>query len=113
MKIDGLAAVVTGGASGLGAATARTLAEAGAKVAIFDVQEEKGQEMAAEISATFCHCDVTSGESAEAAFAAAKEANGPVRIMVNCAGTGIAAKTTSGGAPHPLESFSKIIQINL
>ena len=113
MDINGKTAAVTGGASGLGEATARELAAAGAKVAIFDIQEERGQAVAGDIGGVFCHCDVTDEESTVAAFEKAKAAHGPVRILINCAGTGIAVKTTSRGAPHPLGSFSKLIALNL
>ena len=86
-------AVVTGGASGLGEATARALAAKGAKVAIFDLQEEKGKKVAEEIGGIFCECNVTDEASVDAAFAKAREAHGQERILVNCAGTGNAIKT--------------------
>ncbi len=114
-----VAAVVTGGASGLGAATARALAAKGVKVAIFDLQEEKGKAMAAEIGGVFCECNVTDDASVDAAFAKAREAHGQERILVNCAGTGNAIKTASrskqdGSISHfPLDAFNWIIQINL
>ncbi|MFM5886445.1 MAG: SDR family NAD(P)-dependent oxidoreductase [Novosphingobium sp.] len=114
-----VAAVVTGGASGLGAATARALALRGVKVAIFDLQEEKGKAMAAEIGGVFCECNVTDDASVDAAFAKAREAHGQERILVNCAGTGNAIKTasrskTDGSIKHfPLDAFNWIIQINL
>ena len=113
MDLNGKAAVVTGGASGLGAATARELAAAGAKVAIFDIQDDKGESVAAEIGGVYCRCDVTDEENTVGAFATAKEAHGAARVLVNCAGTAIAMKTSSRGEPHPLGPFSKIIQINL
>ncbi|MEN2787620.1 SDR family NAD(P)-dependent oxidoreductase [Sphingomonas qilianensis] len=119
MDIGNSAAVVTGGASGLGAATARALAARGAKVAIFDLQEEKGAALAAEIGGVFCRVDVTSDESVDAGFAAARAAHGQERILVNCAGTGNAVKTASrskqdGSIKHfPLEAFNWLIQINL
>ncbi|HCK84591.1 MAG TPA: 3-hydroxy-2-methylbutyryl-CoA dehydrogenase, partial [Hyphomonadaceae bacterium] len=90
-----VAAVVTGGASGLGKATAGKLRAEGVKVAIFDRDEERGREVAAELGATFCKVDVTSDESVDAGFAAARKANGQERILVNCAGVGNAAKTAS------------------
>jgi NAD(P)-dependent dehydrogenase (short-subunit alcohol dehydrogenase family) len=120
MKLDNtVAAVVTGGASGLGAATARALAAKGVKVAIFDLQEEKGKAIAAEIGGVFCECNVMDDASVDAAFAKAREAHGQERVLVNCAGTGNAIKTVSrskedGSIKHfPLEAFNWIIQINL
>src|SRR3546814_282359 len=114
-----VSAVVTGGASGLGAATARALAAKGVKVAIFDLQEEKGKAIAAELGGVFCECNVTDDASVDAAFAKAREAHGQERILVNCAGTGNAIKTASrskedGSIKHfPLDAFNWIIQINL
>lgn len=114
-----VAAVVTGGASGLGKATARKLRAEGVKVALFDRDEERGPAAAAELGATFCKVDVTSDESVEAGFAAARKVNGQERILVNCAGVGNAAKTASraketGEIKHfPLELFNMVIQINL
>ncbi len=120
MKLDStVAAVITGGASGLGAATARALAAKGVKVAIFDLQREKGEAVAAEIGGIFCEVNVTSDESVDAGFARAREAHGQERILVNCAGTGSAMKTASrsketGEIKHyPLEAFNWLIQINL
>ncbi|ANY21325.1 3-oxoacyl-[acyl-carrier-protein] reductase FabG [Tsuneonella dongtanensis] len=120
MKVDSsIAAVVTGGASGLGAATARALAAKGAKVAIFDLQEEKGKAVADEIGGVFCEVNVTSDESVDAGFAKAREAHGQERILVNCAGIGNAIKTASrskedGSIKHfPLDAFNWVIQINL
>ena len=120
MKLDNsVAAVVTGGASGLGAATARALAAKGVKVAIFDLQREKGEAIAAEIGGVFCEVNVTSDESVDAGFAKARAAHGQERVLVNCAGTGNAVKTASrskedGSIKHfPLEAFNWVIQINL
>ena len=120
MKLDNtIAAVVTGGASGLGAATARALAAKGVKVAIFDLQEEKGLALAAEIGGTFCEVNVTDDASVDAGFAKARAAHGQERILVNCAGTGNAIKTasrskTDGSIKHfPLDAFNWLIQINL
>ncbi|MCC7393736.1 MAG: SDR family NAD(P)-dependent oxidoreductase [Sphingomonadaceae bacterium] len=120
MKLDqNVAAVVTGGASGLGAATARALAAKGVKVAIFDLQEEKGQALAAEIGGIFCEVNVTDEASVDAGFAKARDAHGQERVLVNCAGTGNAIKTASrsksdGSIKHfPLDAFNWIIQINL
>ena len=120
MKLDNtVSAVVTGGASGLGAATARALAAKGVKVAIFDLQEEKGLALAAEIGGTFCEVNVTDDASVDAGFAKARAAHGQERILVNCAGTGNAIKTasrskTDGSIKHfPLDAFNWLIQINL
>ncbi len=120
MKLDStVSAVVTGGASGLGAATARALAAQGVKVAIFDLQEEKGLAIAAEIGGIFCEVNVTDDASVDAGFAKAREAHGQERVLVNCAGTGNAIKTVSrskedGSIKHfPLDAFNWLIQINL
>jgi NAD(P)-dependent dehydrogenase (short-subunit alcohol dehydrogenase family) len=114
-----ISAVVTGGASGLGAATARALAAKGVKVAIFDLQEGKGTEVANEIGGIFCEVNVTSDESVDAGFAKARAAHGQERILVNCAGIGNAIKTASrskedGSIKHfPLDAFKFVIEINL
>jgi NAD(P)-dependent dehydrogenase (short-subunit alcohol dehydrogenase family) len=114
-----IAAVVTGGASGLGAATARALAAKGVKVAIFDLQAEKGAALAAEIGGVFCEVNVTDDASVDAGFAKAREAHGQERVLVNCAGTGAAMKTasrskTDGSIKHyPLDAFNWLIQVNL
>jgi NAD(P)-dependent dehydrogenase (short-subunit alcohol dehydrogenase family) len=120
MKLDStVAAVVTGGASGLGEATARALAAQGVKVAIFDMNEAKGEAVAREIGGVFCKVNVTSDEDVDAGFEKARAAHGQERVLVNCAGTGNAIKTASrdkatGEARHfPLDAFNMIIQINL
>jgi NAD(P)-dependent dehydrogenase (short-subunit alcohol dehydrogenase family) len=119
MQLKDQAAIVTGGASGLGAATARALAAKGVKVALFDLQKDKGEALAAEIGATFCEVNVTSDESVDAGFAKARAANGQEAILVCCAGTGNAMKTASrskedGSIKHfSLEAFNWLIQINL
>jgi NAD(P)-dependent dehydrogenase (short-subunit alcohol dehydrogenase family) len=119
MELKGLSAVVTGGASGLGAATVRALAGEGVKVAIFDMNAEKGEAVAAEVGGVFCHVNVTDDASVEAGFAKARAAIGQERILVNCAGTGNAVKTASrsketGEIKHfPMDAFNMIIQINL
>ena len=113
------AAVVTGGASGLGAATVRLLASSGVKVSIFDMNVEVGRALASEVSGVFCQVDVTSEEQVDEAFAVARKAHGQERIMVNCAGVGNAFKTAgidkaSGKPKHfPIAEFDKVIQINL
>lgn len=113
-----IAAVVTGGASGLGEATARALAARGVKVALFDLQADKGAALAAELGGVFCRVDVTSQSSVEEGFAQARTAHGQERVLVCCAGTATAIKTAGrsslGETKHfPLETFDKIIQINL
>lgn len=121
MKLDAsIAAVVTGGASGLGEATARLLASHGVKVALFDVNEALGEALASELGGVFCKVDVTSSEQVDAAFARARAAHGQERILVNCAGIGGgAAKTASRDRQsgeireYPLENFERIIQVNL
>jgi len=113
MDFKNVPAVVTGGASGLGEGSARALAAAGAKVAIFDLNEERGRQIAEELGGIFVRCDVSSAESAEAAFAAAREAHGPCGIAVNCAGIAPAGKIVGKEGPMPLEAFNKVIQINL
>jgi NAD(P)-dependent dehydrogenase (short-subunit alcohol dehydrogenase family) len=120
MKIDNTtAAVVTGAASGLGRASAQALAAAGAKVAVFDVNEEGGEAVAREIGGVFCKVDITSEESVIAGLEKARAAHGQERILVNCAGIGIAkrisrrVKETNAIEPHDLASFTKVIQVNL
>lgn len=120
MKLDSsIAAVVTGGASGLGEATARALAAKGVRVAIFDLQAEKGEAVASDIGGMFCEVNVTSDNSVDAGFAKARAAHGQERILINCAGTGNAIKTASrdrnsGEIRHfPLDAFNWVIQINL
>lgn len=114
-----VAAVVTGAASGLGEATARALAARGVKVAIFDLQEDKGEAVAAEIGGIFCKVDVTNDESVDAGFAKARAAHGQERILVNCAGIAPAVKTvgrdreTGALKPHDMGLFDKTVAINL
>ncbi len=120
MKLDsGISAVITGGASGLGAATARRLASEGVKVALFDLNAEKGEALAAELGGVFCEVNVTDDASVDAGFVKSRAAIGQERILINCAGTGNAVKTASrnretGAISHfPLDKFNLIIQINL
>ncbi len=119
MNIEGISAVVTGAASGLGEATARALAAKGARVAIFDRDEDKGTRVAGEIGGVFCKTDVTSDEAVDAAFARAREAHGQERVLVNCAGVANAVKTvgrdkaTGAIKLYPLHQFELAIQINL
>jgi NAD(P)-dependent dehydrogenase (short-subunit alcohol dehydrogenase family) len=119
MNINGIAAVVTGAASGLGEATARALAAKGAKVAVFDRDQERGEKVASEIGGIFCECDVTSEEKVAAAFARAREAHGQERVLVNCAGVANAVKTvgrdkeTKAVKQYPMHQFELVIGINL
>jgi len=120
MKLDSsVTAVVTGGASGLGEATARALAAMGVKVALFDMNEAKGGAIAAELGGVFCNVNVTSDAEVDAGFEKARVAVGQERILINCAGTGNAIKTAgrdkkTGEIKHfPLADFDRIIQINL
>ena len=114
-----ISAVVTGGASGLGAATARQLAARGVRVAILDLNETAGHAIAAEIGGMYAKCDVTSEASVAAALAAARAAHGQERIHVNCAGIAIGKRTarrvreTGGVEAHDIASFRKVIEVNL
>lgn len=116
---NSVSAVVTGGASGLGEATARALAAQGVKVALFDMNVERGEMVASEIGGIFCKVDVTSDDDVDAGFAKARDNHGQERILVNCAGTGRSIKTASrdkatGEVKHfPLDVFNQLIQINL
>ena len=119
MKIDQtVAAVVTGGASGLGEATARALAAKGAKVALFDLNEERGARVAADIGGTFCKVDVSDEASVDAGFAKARAAHGQERILVNCAGIGTIGKITrrdkeTGEPSHmKIDLFVKTLMVN-
>lgn len=114
MHIKGLAAIVTGGASGLGAATATRLAAAGAKVSVFDLDVARGEAMAASIGGFFCAVDVVDEASVTAAIADAEAIHGSARILVNCAGIGPPAKTVDrNGQALPLAQFRKTVEINL
>jgi NAD(P)-dependent dehydrogenase (short-subunit alcohol dehydrogenase family) len=114
MDINGVAAIVTGGASGLGNATAKMLAANGAKVAIFDLNAEAGEKAAAEIGGIFVSVNVADDESVAAGLDAAEAAHGTARILVNCAGIAPAVKTVGKeNKPHPLDTFAKTITVNL
>ena len=120
MKIDStIAAIVTGGASGLGEATARALAAKGAKVALFDLNEERGRGVAAEIGGIHCRVDVSDEASVDAGFACARAAHGQERVLVTCAGIGTIGKTIrrdkeTGEIGHlPVELFVKTLKVNL
>ena len=114
MELKGIAAIVTGGASGLGGATAKMLAAGGAKVTIFDLNEEVGKAHAQEIGATFQKVNVADEASVAAALDAAQAANGVARVLVNCAGIAPAVKTVGReNIPHSAEIFTKAITVNL
>jgi NAD(P)-dependent dehydrogenase (short-subunit alcohol dehydrogenase family) len=119
MNVNGVAAVVTGAASGLGEATARELAARGAKVAVFDRDGQRGEQVAGEIGGVFCEVDVTSDDKVKAAFEKARGAHGQERILVNCAGVANAAKTVARDKEskaakfYPMQQFELAIQINL
>jgi len=113
MEINGTAAIVTGGASGLGEATARRLAAAGAKVACFDVNLEGAKAVGEDLGGIGVECDVTSAEGTEAALAEAAAIHGTAKIVINCAGVGVPGKAVGKHGPLPLEAFAKVININL
>jgi len=113
MLVDGQAAIVSGGGSGLGRATAKALAELGAKVAILDVNEAAACAAAQETGGFAIGADVTDPASVEAAFAAARQRYGPARIAVNCAGIATAGRILGRDGPLPLEEFRRVIEVNL
>ena len=115
MEINGSVAVVTGGASGLGEATVRNYVEGGGRVCIMDLQEEKGQALAAELgdSAIFCMTNVTDEQSVQSAIDKTMEAFGAIHVAVNCAGVGDAAKVLGKGGPVAMDGFNRVVQINL
>ncbi|ROO23886.1 3-hydroxy-2-methylbutyryl-CoA dehydrogenase [Salinisphaera orenii MK-B5] len=115
MRIEDRCFLITGGGSGLGAASARALVEAGARVVLADIDDTKARETADAIgsSAHYVHCDVTREEDGRAAVAAAREHGGGLHGLINCAGIGIPAKVLGRDGPHDLTQFSRVIQINL
>ena len=113
MNVKGQAAIVTGGASGLGGATASALAAAGAKVAIFDLQDELGEQKAKEIGGIFVKTNVADAASVEASVKTVVEKLGTPRVVVNCAGIGRSGRTVSKSGPHDLAMFAQVIQVNL
>jgi len=113
MQLKDQAAIVTGGASGLGAATARALAAQGAKVAVCDLTAKLAETVAAEIKGTAVVADVSDAASAEAAVMQAAKAHGPARILVNCAGIGVAKRVIGRDGPMPLADFDRVIKVNL
>lgn len=113
MQLNGMAAIVTGGGSGLGAATAKRLATAGCRVAALDIDEAAAQATAARSGGIGIKCDVADSASAEAAIAAARAAHGPARILVNCAGIGNAGRIVGREGPLKLDAFERVIRVNL
>ncbi|GAB3663501.1 SDR family NAD(P)-dependent oxidoreductase [Ramlibacter alkalitolerans] len=114
MNIQGQAALVTGGASGLGEATARELARLGARVAVLDVNPAQAEKVAGEIGGIACECDITNTGSLQAALAKAAQRHGPARILMNIAGIGTAKRIVQkDGSPAPLEEFARVVNINL
>src|SRR3990170_1865715 len=113
MDPKGYAAIVTGGGSGLGAATAAKLAEGGAKVAILDVNMDGANAVAAKIGGFAIKCDVSDSDAAVAAVKAARDKHGIARILVNCAGIGTAKRIVGKDGAHPLAEFERVIKINL
>src|SRR5690242_21922737 len=113
MEIKGQAAIVTGGASGLGAATARALAAAGARVAVLDINEAAAATIAKEIGGVAMACDVADAASGEAAVKKAADVHGPARVLINCAGVGPAKRIVGRDGPQPLADYERVIRINL
>jgi NAD(P)-dependent dehydrogenase (short-subunit alcohol dehydrogenase family) len=114
MNIQGQAALVTGGASGLGEATARELARLGARVAVLDVNMALAEKVAGEIGGIACECDITNAQSAAAAIDKAAAKHGAARILMNIAGIGTAKRVVQkDGSPAPLEDFARVVNINL
>jgi NAD(P)-dependent dehydrogenase (short-subunit alcohol dehydrogenase family) len=114
MRIQGQSAIVTGGSSGLGRATAEALARAGARVLVIDLDEAGGREVAQATAGRFVRADITDAEGLEAAIAAGREALGPARILVNCAAIGGPPIRTAGkDGPYPLDAFRRIVEVNL
>src|SRR5688572_8763970 len=108
-NLNNIAVIVTGGASGMGAQTARFLANKGAKVAIFDLNVDKAKKLAAEINGIAVECNVADSNSAEQAVTFAKEVHGPARICINCAGIAPAKRMIGREGPMPLDDFMKVI----
>ncbi len=113
MELNGISAIVTGGASGLGGATAQAMAAAGAKLTIVDVNREAAEAAARALGGIAAVCDVANAEAAEAAFAAARAAHGPVRVLVNCAGIGTAGRIVGKEGPLALAAYERVIRVNL
>jgi NAD(P)-dependent dehydrogenase (short-subunit alcohol dehydrogenase family) len=113
MQLHDVAVVITGGGSGLGAATARAMAAKGARIAILDVSKESAEAVAAEVKGTAIVADVTAENAVKQALELAEAKHGPARVLVNCAGIGAAIRTVSKNGPFPLEAFTRVINVNL
>jgi 3-hydroxyacyl-CoA dehydrogenase / 3-hydroxy-2-methylbutyryl-CoA dehydrogenase len=113
MNLHGTSAIITGGASGLGAATAQALHDAGVKVALWDLNAEKGEALADKLGGIFCSVDVTDEDSVKAALEKSVAAHGTPSVLVNCAGIAIGEKTIGKNGPHRLASFKKVLDVNL
>ena len=113
MDLNGHSAIITGGASGLGGATAEALAAAGAKVALWDLNAEKGEALAAKLGGVFCETNVASEESVAAAIGKSIEAIGAPRVLFNCAGIATGEKTIGKNGPHILDNYKRVLDINL
>ena len=113
MNVSGQAAIVTGGASGLGAQTARALRAQGAHVTVLDRDGERAAEIAREVDGFFARCDVTDPDGVAAALEAAAQRHGPARILVNCAGIGTPQRMLGRNGPMPLDAFERIVRVNL
>jgi NAD(P)-dependent dehydrogenase (short-subunit alcohol dehydrogenase family) len=113
MKLNGVAAIVTGGGSGLGRATAEALAAKGAKVTVFDLNPAAAEEAAKALGGLAVTGDVADEASVSAALVKAAAAHGPARVLVNCAGIGVAKRVAGRDGPHPLADFDKVVRVNL
>src|SRR5689334_8395556 len=114
MQLKGVAAIVTGGASGLGASTVRMLADHGANVALFDVNEQAAGELAQQIGGLFCRVNVSDDARVAGGLAKAEQRHGVARVLVDCAGVASPGKTVGkGNAPHSLDAYRRVIEINL
>ena len=113
MELRGHAAIVTGAGSGLGAATAEALADAGVRVTVVDVNRDAAEHVARQVGGLAATCDVADAAAATAAVALAAQAHGPARLLVNCAGIGPAARIVGRGSATPLDSFEQVVRVNL
>src|SRR5262245_53708499 len=113
MQLNDVATIITGGGSGLGAATARAMAAKGARVAVLDMNKDNAEKVASEIKGVALAGDVSDENDVKAALAKAEAAHGVARILVNCAGIGGAAKTVGKNGAYPLDQFTRVIQVNL